>query len=88
MLIHVLAQKKAEATIDVCTPAGVAKLLIKPQDKMTAKELREGTVDRHVLTIRKGKGQRISIVGCMFAWALVKHLCKEKTYVKSLPVRA
>lgn len=48
---------------------------------MTAKELREGTVDRHVLTVRKGKGQRISIVGCMFAWALVKHLCKEKIYV-------
>ncbi|KAG5262133.1 hypothetical protein AALO_G00292570 [Alosa alosa] len=44
--VKIKEQKKAEAPyqkspIDVRTPAGVAKLLMKPQDKLTAKELRE-----------------------------------------------
>ncbi|XP_062384324.1 cilia- and flagella-associated protein 221 [Sardina pilchardus] len=44
--VKIKEQKKAEAPyqkspIDARTPAGVAKLLMKPQDKLTAKELRE-----------------------------------------------
>ena len=31
--------------LDVCTPAGVAKMLIRDTDKLSSKDLREGTGD-------------------------------------------